>query len=404
MLLVKNSAVIQALFVERRHDSVRFGIRRKREYAQEMSAQKPPFDPNALADWLVEGLKETVSYRLKQTFDREKWLEYFRSKIPTRNAAVHYGLKQVFERLGFKFEELKQGDAKFFLVKKKFRDVKAGQEVRRLVIIPGFGDSPASWLPVFSFSLRDLEKRFDEIIVLDFPGYMGFLSNHAMVPSMEILLNVSKMVCTQYPPTVLMGHSLGGWLAGKVAQSLPKSMEQLILIAPSGLIPTPEERERFGKFILSNKDLAVQELLSRIMYAPKKYHEVLSNEVKAFFAKEEVEQFVESVTDAHFIDQTKPFSARKLTVIWGEKDQFVPSAGIRDWVEFYGTYLDAYILKDTGHIPQLERPWATCDVIFHALLGKPSQEGKYWRKIQTRRLEWTNMKLDTVSSQTKLIS
>ena len=368
-----------------------------------MSTQKPPFDPNALAEWLVEGLKETVSYRVKQTLDREKWVDYFRSKVPTRNAAVHFALKQVFERTGFKFEELKQGDAKFYLVRKSFREVKPGQALRRLVIIPGFGDSPASWLPVFTLSIRELERRFDEVVVLDFPGYMGFLSEHAMVPSMDILLGVTKMVCEIYPPTVMIGHSLGGWLAGKVAQSNPKLMEHLILIAPSGLIPTREERERFGKFILSNQDLAIEDLLGRIMHAPKKYHEFLSDDVKAFFAKAGVKEFVESVGEHHFIDQTKPFSARKLTVIWGEHDHFVPSQGMRDWVEFYGTYLDAYILKDTGHVPQLERPLATSEVIFHAVLGKPSQEGKHWKKIQTRRQEWTNAKLEAPGLQAKLL-
>jgi pimeloyl-ACP methyl ester carboxylesterase len=370
-----------------------------------MSAQKPPFDPNALADWLVEGLKETLSYRMKQTFDREKFLEYARSKIPTRNAAVHYALRQVFEKAGFKFEELKQGDAKFYLVRKKIRDVKPGQTVRRLVIIPGFGDSPASWLPVFTFSIREVEKRFDEVLVLDFPGYMGFLSSHAMVPSMDILLSVSKMVCETYPPTVLMGHSLGGWLAGKVAQSTTKLIDQMILIAPSGLIPSNEERERFSKFILSNQDLAIEQILGRIMHSPKKYHELLSEEVRAFFSKSAVKEFVDSVNEGHFIDQTKPFSVRKLTVIWGEHDQFVPSQGIRDWVEFYGTYLDAYILKDTGHVPQLERPWATAEVLFHAIAGKPSQEGKHWKKIQTRRQEWTNTKLEAPAAMmTKLLT
>ena len=213
------------------------------------------------------------------------------------------------------------------------------------------------------------------------------------------------MVCETYPPTVLMGHSLGGWLAAKVAQLTPKLMDQLILIAPSGLIPSLEERERFGSFILSNQDLAVEKILERIIHAPKKYHELLSEEVKAFFAKGGVKEFVDSVTEGHFIDPAKPFSARKLTVIWGEKDIFVPSHGMRDWVEFYGTYLDAYILKDTGHIPQLERPWATAEVIFHAILGRPLLEGKHWKKIQSRRQEWTNAKLESpVSSSTKLLT
>lgn len=368
-----------------------------------MSSQKPPFDPHALADWLTQGLKETVSYRIAQTFDRDKWLQKVRDKIPTRSGALHFALKRLFEKFDFKFEEFKQGDAKFYVVRKKFRDLKPGQEVRRLVMVPGFGDSPASWLTVFASSFLELEKRFDEIVVLDFPGYMGFLSGHAMVPSMEILISVAKTVCEAYRPTVLIGHSLGGWLAAKVAQATPHLMDQLILIAPAGLIPSHEERERFGKFILSNQDIEPAEMLGRIIHKPKRYHSILNHDLKQFFSGDGLKQFVESVTEAHFVDQTKPFSARKLTVIWGEKDLFVPSQGIRDWVEAYGLYLDAFILKDTGHLPQLERPLATSDLIFQSIAGTASKSTSDWLKIQSRRMEWANARLDQPAN-TKLLS
>jgi pimeloyl-ACP methyl ester carboxylesterase len=358
------------------------------------AAEKPPFDPHALAEWLVEGLKDTLAYRLHQTFDPEKWVDYLREKIPTRNGALHYALKPLFEKAGFKFEDLHHGDAKFYVVRKKFRETPAGQTtVRRLVLIPGFGDSPASWMPSFSFSVSQLEHLFDEIVILDFPGYLGFLSAHAMVPSMEILLNVTRTVCEAYPPTVLIGHSLGGWLASKVAQTSPKLLDHLILLAPSGLIPSEIERERFGKFILSNQNLPIDELLARIMHSPKKFHEVIGENVQSFFSNAAVKDFVESVKAEHFINHQEPFSAKKLTVIWGENDQFVPSQGIREWVEYYGTYLDAYILTETAHVPQLERPFTTSEVIFHELFSKPGLEGKHWKKIQTRRQEWTNAKL-----------
>jgi len=371
-----------------------------------MPSQKPPFDPHAFADWLIEGLKDTVSYRFHQTFDPEKWIEYVREKIPNRTGALHFALKQIFERLEFKFEELKQGDAKFYLVRKRFREPKPGHEIRRLVIVPGFGDSPASWLPVFTFSMFELERTFDEVVVLDFPGYMGFLSSHAMVPSMEILLSVTKMVCEAYPPTVLLGHSLGGWLSAKVAQSSPKLMDHLILIAPAGLIPSRAQRERFAKTILDHTELPPEQMLKRIIHEPKNYHSLLSHDLQEFFAKEGVRQFVDSVEEHQFIDTTKPFSgARKLTVIWGENDHFVPSQGMRDWVENYGNYMDAYTLKETGHVPQFERPKTTGEVIFHALLGKPGTSGAHWKKILSRRQEWTNARIEApLSAQQKLLT
>ncbi len=363
----------------------------------------PPFDPNALAQWLIDGFKETASYRLKQTLDKDKWIEKVKSKVPSKNQAMHFALKHIFEQSGFKFEEVKQGDAIFHVIRKRFREVASGKEVRRLVVVPGFGDSPASWIPPFTFLRTELPKQFDEILIIDFPGYMGFLSTHAMVPSMAILQNVIKMVCEANPPTVLMGHSLGGWLAGRAAQQLGKLMDHLILVAPSGLIPM-SERQLFADLIVNSQDLPIEDLLGRVMHEPKKYQEFfVHEEVKSFYAKPEIKEFVSSVTEEHFIDPTKPFSAKKLTVIWGNEDHFVPSQWIRYWVEHFGSYLDAYIMTETGHIPQLERPWVTAEVLMHAILEKPTREGTNWKKIQSRRQQWTNTLLPEPDRGTRLL-
>ena len=367
-----------------------------------MSFQTPPFDPNELADWLVQGLKETLSYRLKKTLDREKWQELLRSKIPNRNQVIHFALKKAFVQTGFSFEELKQGDALFYIIRKKFREVLEGQTTRRLILVPGFGDSPNSWFAPFIFSKRELAKRFDEILILDFPGYSGFLSKHEMVTSMTILLNVVKMICEAHPPTVLMGHSLGGWLAGKTAQSLRIPADHLILVAPSGLIPE-FERESFADFIVRNQNLSAEELLELIVHEPKRYHEFIKEEVKAFYSQSNVKEFVQSVALHHFIDPALPFRAKKLTVIWGEDDRFVPSQWMRYWVENYGEFLDAYLLKHTGHVPQIECPRSMAQVFLHALIGKSGLSGKGWKKIQSRKNEFKETSY-LPTSETRLLT
>ncbi len=352
-----------------------------------MPAQPPPFDPNELAEWLVQGLKETLSYRFKKAIDRERLMDLLKSKVPNRNQVVHLALRQAFQQGGFSFEELKQGDALFYMIRKKFRTVPEGQTVRRLLLIPGFGDSPGSWLFSFGFAKRELAKRFDEILLVDFPGYSGFLAKHEMVSSMTMLLSVINTVCEHHPPTVIVGHSLGGWLAGKVSQNLRKPLEHLFLMAPSGLIPE-FERKAFGDFIVKNQDLEVEELLGLIMHEPKRYHEMIKDDLKAFYSRKQVKEFVESVKSNEFINPSLPFRAKKLTVVWGENDRFVPSQWIRYWVESYGEYLDAYLLKETGHVPQIECPRTTAQVFLHALLGKESTSGQGWRKIQSRKKDF----------------
>ena len=353
-------------------------------------AQPTNFDPNEFAKWLYDGLKETIAYRLRQTFNREKMLSQLQSKIPTQNQVMHLLFRQIFETRGFRFEELKQGDAKFFLVRKKIRKPEPGQQTRRLILVPGFGDTPASWIPLYGILSKDLFQNFDEVILIDFPGYTGFLSHHTIVPSMKILMSVVRTVCEANPPTVLMGHSLGGWLAAKTAQSLSIPLEHLVVIAPSGLTPDEKERQTFGDFIVNNQNLPIEELLDLIMHEPKAVKKIVNEDLKRFFEKPEVRQFVESVKPEDFIDHTQPFRAKKLSVIWGGNDQFVPSHWIRYWVEYYGEYLDGYLLKDTGHIPQLERPLVLASAIRDALFGSGIHQriDDGWMKIQSRQKEF----------------
>ena len=369
-----------------------------------MSQQKQtsPFDPNEFAEWMLEGLRETLKYRVRQTLRRDRWVEAFKARIPNRNQVLHFALRQAFERAQFRFEELKQGDAVFFVIRKTLREVPPGGKIRRLVFVPGLGDSPGSWLPFFTLSKGDLSRRFDEVLVIDFPGYMGFLSHHEMVSSMEILLEVVKMVCHRYPPEVLMGHSLGAWLAGKTAQQFPQVIDQFIAIAPSGLIPS-EERKIFGDFIVKNQGLTLEELLELIVFEPKKFGPLLNRDFKEFYERPAIKNFVDSVRDDHFIDGSLPFMARKMTVIWGDHDRFVPTHWVRNWIESYGEYLDAYLLKKTGHIPQMERPLVTSKVLAHALFGDRMNEGFGWTRIQSRRNEFDGIRKPGVSEIQRLL-
>jgi pimeloyl-ACP methyl ester carboxylesterase len=369
-----------------------------------MSQQKQtsPFDPNEFAEWMLEGLRETLKYRVRQTLSRDRWVEAVKARIPNQNQVLHFALRQAFERAGFKFEELKQGDAVFYVIRKTLREVPPGEKIRRLVFVPGLGDSPGSWLPFFTLSKGELTRKFDEVLVIDFPGYMGFLSHHEMVSSMEILLGVVRMVCHLYPPSVLMGHSLGAWLAGKTAQQFPQVIDQFIAIAPSGLI-TPEERRIFGDFIVRNQGLTLEELLELIVYDPKKFGPLLNRDFKDFYERPSIKNFVDSVQDEHFIDGSQPFMARKITVIWGDADRFVPTHWVRNWIESYGEYLDAYLLKKTGHIPQMERPMVTSKVLAHALNGDRSNEGFGWTRIQTRRNEFDGARQPESSGSPRLL-
>jgi pimeloyl-ACP methyl ester carboxylesterase len=352
-----------------------------------MSRETSPFDPQEFAEWLIQGLKENLEIKVRSALDRDRWLEFVKARIPNKNQVIHLALKKAFLGAGFKFEDFQQGDARFHLIRRTFRIPPLGKPLRRLVLIPGFGDSPGSWLPLFTFCKEEIAKDFDEILVMDFPGYLGFLSDHDLVASMDLLIGAVKSVVNANPPEVLIGHSLGGWLAAKAAQETSSTMGHLILLAPSGLMDE-EERQGFGDFIVKNQDLTIQELLELVVYDPVRFAPLLSGEFRDFYRQRGVKEFVDSVKPSHFIDSRRPIRARKTTVIWGDHDRFVPTHWIRHWIERYGDTLDAYLLENTGHVPQMECPLRTARVLTHAWAGKGGVSGRGWKKIQSRNREF----------------
>jgi pimeloyl-ACP methyl ester carboxylesterase len=358
-----------------------------------MDPKNLPFDPEAFAQWLIQGLKETLAYRVQNTFSKERLLELARSKVPNRNQLLHQVLKQAFLKDGFQFEEFHQGDATFGLIRKIIRP-----GPRRLVLLPGFGDTPASWMLSFGFLRRKFMSAFDEILILDFPGYLGFSSQQPLVPSMAVLQSVVKTVCDANPPHTMIGHSLGGWLAAKYAQISGLSgrgVEHLVLIAPSGLTPE-EERQGFGDFILEGQKISIEALLARVVYDPKPYQVLLKDEFKAFYSKPELRDFIHSVKTSEFLDPEIPLGAARLSLIWGDADQFVPTQWMRHWIERYGPITDAYLMVQTGHLPQLERPQTLAEVLLCSFSLSKKSGGPNWKRLHTREpdLAKQNVKAD----------
>jgi pimeloyl-ACP methyl ester carboxylesterase len=217
-------------------------------------------------------------------------------------------------------------------------------------------------MPPFAFAKKTLEREFDEIMIIDFPGYLGFLSHTTLVPSMTLLQNVIQTIVDQHGPTAIMGHSLGGWLAGKAAQIARKPLEHLILVAPSGLTPV-NEREAFGEFILSMQQVPPEQVIEKLVHESRGFHRFLKQEFNFFYSKPELKRFIESVKPEEFIDESVPFRAKKVSIIWGESDVFVPSHWVRHWIECYGPYIDVFMLPKVGHLPQLEKPKVISDLI-----------------------------------------
>lgn len=120
---------------------------------------------------------------------------------------------------------------KLFLDQMEIAYVDVGKGSQCLVFVHGF----ASYLPVWAKNIQSLRKYY-RCLALDLPGH-GLSSSHAdysysisfyaeTVTNLLKALGLSKIV--------LVGHSMGGQIAVKIALKYPEYLSHLILVAPAG--------------------------------------------------------------------------------------------------------------------------------------------------------------------------
>jgi pimeloyl-ACP methyl ester carboxylesterase len=117
-----------------------------------------------------------------------------------------------------------------------------------IVLVHGFTGSKENWLPV----MRELAKRH-RVIAPDLPGW-GESERHASGnygPSKQAERLAGFLAVLKETPALLVGHSMGGQIAGLLAARHPDSAERLALISAAGVRFAENE---FGRIMLSGRN------------------------------------------------------------------------------------------------------------------------------------------------------
>lgn len=234
-----------------------------------------------------------------------------------------------------------------------------------LVLIPGFADSPLSWLPTMTLLQGELSSQFNEIVLVEFPGFHGYLFNEPCFSSIDAMVEAVVPALDSVGPSTIIGHSLGGALAAHYAAirgwSHPKAnvLEQVILIAPSGVFVDQNFRARIENRIIElveNGIECLREISPSFLDKKHRLNRILT-ELMAFASQEEIRQFVRSFRDDHVLEPLLPDVKARVDLVWGEKDTLIPSAVIPCWVSaLKQTQTRVVRLRGVGHAPQLEAP------------------------------------------------
>jgi 4,5:9,10-diseco-3-hydroxy-5,9,17-trioxoandrosta-1(10),2-diene-4-oate hydrolase len=213
----------------------------------------------------------------------------------------------------------------------RIRYVEAGQG-RALLCLHGSGPG-ASGLSNFRHTLKGLSHRF-RVIAPDLPGF-GF-SDRPSITERRVKYYadfvLAFMDALGIEGASLIGNSMGGGIACKVAIERPERVEALVLMGPSALgyeaalTPTPTEgiralrsfydepitKERFAKF------------MRLFVFDPSKLDEEVVEERYRVASDPSFIEFYRRLPPSEELTQELHLIRAPTLIIWGLEDRFVP--------------------------------------------------------------------------------
>lgn len=326
---------------------------------------------------------------MPEDFLRLDRVEVLRNSLLRKARWAAHGLLRT---VGFEFESRRSGELRIGLWRKRLGR-KAQPTPRRFVLVPGFGDSPLSWLYVLSLLGPTLRKRYDEIILIDFPGFQGVLADERPYDSMDLLFAQLFDVFDSLKPEVILGHSLGGWIASRYAalcgkgerphQNLKQNASEyrgpstLILANSSGICGTEalklawshrwNEVMRVGNF---------HPLRPHVFGKEPFWFKYVIPDFSTLRMTEDTLRFLRSVKEEHLVEEIAHCIHSRVWLLWGEKDTLTPTVFTEGWLKSLKpeTQVQAVYLKGVGHSPHIESPTLTA-IVLTQMLG---QEKSAW--------------------------
>ena len=236
-----------------------------------------------------------------------------------------------------------------------------------LVLIHGFGGGKDTWN-------RVADQWDDEyhIIAIDLPGHAESVSKKDLGYTItQQAQRVKQFIdAKNIRGFYLLGHSMGGAIALRYAADQTQNVKALILIDSMGM----EQTKSDGVILVEHSDTnplydvctkeRLETLLNYSMHEPPYIPDIIKEALlEEKCARREIEK---EIYEGMYRDVNLSITAQNIDVptliVWGEKDRMTH---VDDARLFHRTIQNSQlvILKEIGHVPILEAPEKTAEVI-----------------------------------------
>ena len=236
----------------------------------------------------------------------------------------------------------------------RYADRGSGDSV--VLLIHGFGGDLDNWL----FNLDTLAEKH-RTLALDLPGH-GESGKTIPEPSLKGLAKfVSKFLeVLDVPSAHIVGHSMGGAIAIKLAMDNPGSVKSLGLIGSAGLGPEINSDYLRG-FVESQSRRELKPVLKQLFADESSVNRQLVDDVLKYKRLDGVDDVLRTLlamllseTETNLSDKIMALGKPTL-VVWGEQDRIIPVAHAQNFSASGETSVEVEILHSAGHMVQMEK-------------------------------------------------
>ena len=222
-----------------------------------------------------------------------------------------------------------------------------------VLLVHGFGGDLNTWM----FTQPPLAEG--RVIALDLPGHggstkeVGAGDGESLTDAVEGALDALGIGRGH-----LVGHSMGGAVAGLLALRRPDLVSSLTLIASAGLGPEVNGSFIDGFVRVARRREAV-EILGLLVHDPALVSRTMVEDVLRYKRLDGVSAALARIAEAWFAGGRQLFDltgriatlAMPVQLIWGREDRIIPVAH----AEALASRFPVHIIEQAGHLPHMEK-------------------------------------------------
>lgn len=245
-----------------------------------------------------------------------------------------------------------------------------------LVLLHGFGANKDNWTRIAPY----LTPHF-RVIAPDLTGFgesSAAQDNDYRIPRQAERLR-AFLAALEIDSLHLGGNSMGGYIAGLYAQQHPEQVKTLWLLAPAGMASA--EPGEMAQLLAAGEpnplvvdsvadyDRLLDFVFTEQPYIPGPIKQVFVEEALAYRElHDEIFAQLERDADTPPLEPLLMLAAVPVLVLWGEDDRVLNVSGTEVISEILPG-AEVGVLKNTGHLPMIERPEATAQYFLRFMRG-----------------------------------